>query len=1196
MSSREKLNDIINEYSLSKWASFFRSKSSFFAPSKESLDNYQDEHFLNISPVGTIKQEPYNLLIASVAVANNLSERSSRKAQYNKAKEILKTESVYDGGIFIFHDGTGNFRFSLVYEQHLGVKRSFSNFRRFTYFVSKDFTNKTFLKRIGDGDFSTFDKIKEAFSLAAVTNEFYDSGKDSFSPIYEEIASSLKSTFDDKISEELRKNFALLFAIRVIFIGFIQKRKWLGDDDKFLQNFWKEYKNKFDKKNKFYERWLEPLFFEALANPPGRKVAYRNNDFSDETDKKLQMAPYLNGGLFLKKNGYDDRSIYIPDDVIERFFEFLFSYNFTIEENSLDDEDLQLNPEFLGIIFERLVNKADGAVYTPRTEVDLMCRLSLVKWLENNNKTNIPRRDLYELFFREGGKNATSDEQRDGCFSVNQYKDMLRLLESVTICDPAVGSGAFPVGMLHVLDEIEQKVREKIADPDYELSEFERKKRIISSSLYGVEVKEWAVWIAQLRLWITLFIDAPDDMKLSLDAILPSLDFKMRVGDSLVQRIASKMFPVIGHANIKSTLKAKITALKNLKHDFFQNKLRNKQEITIRELALFREIIDEEIRNKKEALARLKGTKPIEQFSFIPEEEKKVVQQELGFKENEIETIESEIKELEEEKLAVKKDEHPLIWNIEFADVFADNGGFDIVIGNPPYVRQEAISDPAGKITNAKEYKASLHEMVCCDFPDYFLNVKGKQIEKIDAKSDLYTYFYIRALRLLNGNGLLTFICSNSWLDVGYGAWLQKFLLNKAPVQFIIDNHAKRSFDAADVNTIISLIEAPRKNVNEEHLVKFVAFKRPFEDVIFSENLLEIEDTKDILKNDAFRVYPISVKGLYEAGLEFDDEAEQTLDAGKYVGDKWGGKYLRAPDIFFTILEKGKDKLVRLGDIAEVRFGIKTGANEFFYLTDEQAKEWGIEKEFLKPVIKSPRECESITISPNKLNQKVFLCLKNKNELKDTNALKYIQAGEKTKITIRQGSNEGDVVVGYENLQSIKNRRLWWGLDAVEANTFWGKELRERLAVFVSKSPMFADCRLYCATLPPEVQAFCNSTIYHLTGESIKRDLGGGGGPRSVMVYEVQDSLVFKEGVLKIPSRLFDGFFSRAIKNIFEECGIDPKSDIPIAQQEPKPLPDRAELDNIVFDAIGLTSDERKEVYRAVCQLVWNRISKARSV
>jgi len=1180
MSSREKLDSIIKEYSPEKWASFFRSKSPFFASSKQDLAHYQDEHFTKIVTIGTTKQDAYSLLISSIKVANNLSERTSRKAQYDKAKEILKSENVYDGGIFIFHDESGNFRFSLVYEQHLGVRRTFSNFRRFTYFVNKDFTNKTFLKQIGDRDFSTFNNIKEAFSLAAVTNEFYNS----FFPVYEEIAESLASRYGEEIDADLKKNFALLFCIRIVFIGFIQKRKWLGDDEKFLQNYWKEYKEKFNGQNKFYERWIEPLFFEALANPPGHKVAYRNNEFSDETEKKLQMAPYLNGGLFLKKKGYDDKSIYIPDEIIEKFFDFLFSYNFTIEENSIEDEDLQLNPEFLGIIFERLVNKADGAVYTPRTEVDMMCRLSLVKWLEKNNTTNIPLRDLYELFFKEGGRNASSDEQRDGCFSTNQYKDILALLERITICDPAVGSGAFPVGMLHVLDEIEQKVRQKIANPDYELADFERKKRIISNSLYGVEVKEWAVWISQLRLWITLFIDAPDELKHSQEAILPSLDFKMRCGDSLVQRIGSKLFPVQGHADIKKHLKAKITQLKQLKADFFNNKVKTPLLVKKMELDLFSAIITEEIKAKREFIERHKSPNTLkEQMGFL-QFDVADVKEKMPLFEDCVNAVQKEIEELEEERSCLLH-EHPLVWNIEFAEVFADNGGFDIVIGNPPYVRQEGISDPTGKIASAKEYKGMLQEMCCSDFPDYFMNIKKKVVEKIDAKSDLYTYFYIRSLRLLNEKGLLTFICSNSWLDVGYGAWLQKFLLKKAPVHFILDNHAKRSFEAADVNTIISIIDAPQKKASEDHLIKFVAFKQPFEDVIFSENLIAIEETKEIFKTQEYRVYPISAGSLYEAGIEYEDDVEKTLDNGKYAGDKWGGKYLRAPDIFFTILEKGKDKLVRLGDIAEIRRGFTTGANEFFYLTDEQAKEWKIEKEYLKPVMKGPKDSPNIMLSKRGYKFWLFFCDKDKEQLKNTKALEYIKWGEKN---------------GFHERPSTRGRRNWYFVgDHDLADIVFPVGIRECFKIFLNDG-LFIDKRLYEIYYESNQSLVCvmNSSLFIFIIEMMARNYGGGGGPIDATVYEVENMIVLNPELFQI--RLFNSqyneFIKRDIKSIFLECGIDPSSSVPISEQEPKPLPDRAELDNIVFDALELTPDERKEVYRAVCQLVWNRISKARSV
>src|SRR3989339_162675 len=701
-------------------------------------------------------------------------------------------------------------------------------------------------------------------------------------------------------------------------------------------------------------------------------------------------------------------------------------------------------------------------------------------------------------------------DQKYGSFSKRQIDDLLNMIENVTICDPAAGSGAFPVGMLQVIDEVECVLREMKGKEKACISSFDRKKRIIGRSLYGVEVKPWAVWICQLRLWITLFIEASEDMRLSIEPILPSLDFKIGCADSLVQMEGSKLYPVSEKINLSSGLK-------------------------------------------------------------------------------------KQIEELKEERKSLMKN-HPLIWSIEFPEIFFEKGGFDIVIGNPPYVRQEKIEDPTGRIVDKKEYKNRLQEMVRLDFPKAFPPKK-----KINAQSDLYSYFYIRSLRLLNEKGVHTFICSNSWLDVGYGVWLQEFLLDNARVHFIFDNHAKRSFASADVNTIISVIDAPIKKPNQNALAKFVAFKKPFEEVIYTEKLLELENADKIVKTEDFRVFPKSIIELKQEGWDYSDEEDDEdftesmvaenrqnygFSIGKYIGQKWGGIFLRAPDIYFKILEKGKGKLVKLGDVADVKFGIKTGCNEFFYLDETMIEKWKIETEFLKPVIKSPKECRSILIDTNDLKFKVFLCNQTKAELKGKNALKYIEWGEKQK------TEDG---VLWKDVPSVSGRKYWWHIDYQSGNIFWGKEIRERLATYISTNPIAADCRLYYATADLAVRLITNSTFCYFFGEVMKRDLGGGGGPRSLMVYEVYDSLVLDPKILReIDKNKFSDLLKREIKSVFEECGIDPKKEI--RDQKPNPLPDRKMLDEIVYNSLDLNQDERNEVYWSVCELVKNRLSKAGSV
>lgn len=1175
--AKQILEETIRQFSPDKLTKFFREKNRTFVPRQESLSHYNDENFSEALKIGEIPLEAdEKLTICSFKSDQPLSERSGKKAQYDQGKRILK-ETQSDAGIFIFCDPQGHFRFSLIYPETIGNRRQWSHFRRFTYFVSREFTNKTFLQRIGEGDFGALEKVKEAFALGPVTDIFY---KDFFVE-YSKLVEMVKER-DKLVEQQKARDFVLLFAIRTIFLGFIQKKRWIGNDEKFMQNFFKEYRKKYSGQDLFYKRWLTPLFFQALNSSPGKKVAYSNNDFSEETEQSLQMAPYLNGGLFKEKPEYDHQGYFIPDKGVEDFFDFLFSHNFTIEENSYEDEDLQLNPEFLGIIFERLVSKTDGTVYTPRTEVDLMCRLSLVKWLFKNTTLPIPKSNLYELFFREG---SAKEDQKHGSFSEREIKEILHFLESITICDPAVGSGAFLVGMMQVLDEVEQSLKTRIGLKDSD--SFERKKRIIVQSLYGVEVKEWAVWICQLRLWLSLFIEAPDEMKNSFEPILPSLDFKVRQGDSLVQRVGSKLFPVLGHANLPSSIKSKVTQLKNLKVDFFQNKTNNDWEIRYKETAVFREILQSEIGELQKQREIFKDPRPGKQMDFyLPDSGEKEEQITIDFNQQKVAKLEAEITELKQELSALCEDK-PLIWNIEFAEIFVESGGFDIVIGNPPYIRQEEISDPFGKAKDKKQYKEFLAEMVRMDFPHNF-----SPKTKINAQSDIYTYFYMRALRLLNPKGIHTFICSNSWLDVGYGLWLQKFLLDQAPVEWMIDNHAKRSFESADVNTIISIIHAPVKKISPDHLVKFIAFKKPFEELVFTEYLLQIEEAKEVVSNDLFRVYPITLQALKNAGTEYESEEQAKMQhgTGTYIGDKWGGKYLRAPDIFFKILEKGKDKLVRLGDIAEVRFGIKTGANEFFYLDEEKIKQWGIEEEFLRAVIVSPRECKSILIRVKELEKRVLWCQRDRKSLRGTNTLKYIEWGESKNFHRRPTCN---------------SRESWWNLGNSRDNeVIWAMIHAERHNVHYNKSRAKVDHNFFEIISRDEVSpcimgAIATSTFCIFVKELLGRTYGGGSGPIKNEGVDLEKFYFLNPVQLSSSERerlacIFERLYERELRTVFEECGINPQRQI--RDQDSNPLSDRKVLDDIIFDILGLNKDERREVYWAVCELVKNRLEKAKSI
>ncbi|MDI6781160.1 MAG: type II restriction endonuclease, partial [bacterium] len=169
----QKLQDIINNFSLEKFTGFFRDRNRSFSPRQESFDHYNDESFIDGLKIGEIKfSETEKLIVCGFKAEQSLSERSGKKAQYEKGKQILRL-TQYDAGIFIFYDQQSNFRFSLIYQETTENRRQWTNFRRFTYFVSRELTNKTFLARIGDKEFSSLENIKEAFSVEKVTAEFY---------------------------------------------------------------------------------------------------------------------------------------------------------------------------------------------------------------------------------------------------------------------------------------------------------------------------------------------------------------------------------------------------------------------------------------------------------------------------------------------------------------------------------------------------------------------------------------------------------------------------------------------------------------------------------------------------------------------------------------------------------------------------------------------------------------------------------------------------------------------------------------------------------------------------------------------------------------------------------------------------------------------------------------------------------------
>ena len=1032
-------------------------------------------------------------------------------------------------------------------------------------------------------------KHDDAFNVEAVTKEFYKEYKTILDKIDEELQS--QGIGDKKTA----KGFAQQFLNRLMFLYFIQKRGWLNDDRRFVWSLVRRYKNAGGTPNGIYRDWIEPLFFYSFNN---KEIPDSYDNLPADLSEIYKKMPYLNGGLFLM-NDLDKMGYRLDDALIYKIVDIdgsglLERYNFTIREDTPFDVDVAVDPEMLGKVYESLIQEEErgkvGIFYTPRIEVDFMCRQSLLEYVIEH--TGISHGKLISFIY------ATEGDRAD-LLSEEEAQKIGNALYNAQIVDPACGSGAFLVGMLHVLMELYSQILKRL---NKRLNLFKTKKEIISNNLYGADIKDWAVRVAELRMWLTLLVETPDsEIKLNAKKpLLPNLTLKLRCGDSLVQEIAGKPlslreYMIHLHPICKTGIMDLYKELREDKKNYYYSRADDPDvlaRIKRKEVEIIRTLVDSEIKLidiKLKPLAATQQRLGSAQTAIITSEKKRT-EDKLKL-EHEKARLNDLLETLKSGELRNK-----FFWEIDFAEVFAD-GGFDVVIANPPYVRQEKIAPqdiPEEEITKElrQEYKAALVRSVTVQWGDEF---------KKDLKSDLYVYFYYLALSLLKPRGVFCFISSNSWLDVGFGAKLQAFLLRNIETKAIYDNHAKRTFAEADINTIIVVFKRPKEKVLTENLTRFVAFKKPFEVVIDEGNLKAIASAREKLKTDDFRCVPVTQGELWNEGVAGEDTKQAEITGsefiGKYAGNKWGGKYLRAPDIFFTILEKGKGKLVRLGDVAEVRFGIKTGVNEFFYLPSKyfDIKEEGdyyslipkqdwlptnisIEKEFLKHVIKSPRECKSILIKPEELKHKVFLCNKSKEELEGTGALKYIEWGKEQK------TKDG---VYWHRVPSVSGRERWHDLGVRKpASLNFNYLINDYGTTFYGT--IFASDNFHQVYTKQNIDLFMNSTLFWLFENMLGRK-NFGGGLLKIQSYELESIFV-----MLIERNDLRSSYKRESKSIFEECGIDPSK--PIREQEPNPLPDRAELDNIIFDELGLTEEERKEVYWAVCELVKQRLEKARSL
>ena len=654
----------------------------------------------------------------------------------------------------------------------------------------------------------SFENIKDAFSVEALSKEFFDEYREHYADIVEYITGKRyvkeKGKWVEKtIHEPCHEIFNQFVAVykdpektvrdyikklmgRLVFLQFLQKKEWMGvpahrqdwkgGDTRFLQNKF----NEFADKDNFIDGFLEPLFNDLNTNRQG------NNDLASPEVGNGIKIPFLNGGLF-QLDEEDCSNIRLPQHLLGDVLDFFERYNFTIDENDPNDAQIGVDPEMLGRVFENLLedNKDKGAFYTPKEIVQYMCQESLIAYLQTGIDDEADKESIRQFVLtHEAGHLGSMAE------------DISIKLLNVKICDPAIGSGAFPMGLLRQLYLCQCAIHPELE----EKNAADIKRHIIQNNIYGVDIEKGAVDIARLRFWLSLIVDE------ETPRFLPNLDFKIMQGNSLLEQY-------------KGVDLSKMTELSSEQGEGTQ-------------LTWFDSMLD---------VLRLDLRKKLDEYYNCSDHQRKEqLKQEI------IDNVKQQLREqsinVDFGDLDLSANDQFTLWHTWFYDVFSQ-GGFDIVIGNPPYVLVQSFNNPQLESLYKNNYNVASY------------------------KIDLFHLFFEAGYKVLNKNGVLSFINPTTFLTNNYTQPLRDLLL-KRTVMLSIVNIGDNVFDAS-VNTGIEILIKGQKtnNVLNYYIAEYEKEKLSIKKI---SSVLQA----DYLKVEKHIIQPITSNESYSLSQKIESKAK----------------------------------------------------------------------------------------------------------------------------------------------------------------------------------------------------------------------------------------------------------------------------------------------------------------------------------
>lgn len=788
MTSKELQNKLSTKFNFDEWKGILIEmfpKVEFFT----SVNQVSHDLIKDGGQVGLIRlDDGRSLAIYTFEVKDNVLINRNRKGLREITARTIDQSVIHGVLAFYYSKNVSDYRLTFIAKQTSfnedgGLIKTETAPKRYTFLLGENEPCRTAAERlfelISKKETSSIKLVDvvDAFSVERLNKEFFAGYKAQYNKFLQQLS-------DNKQNRDYVKKLLG----RLVFLQFLQKKGWMGASASHSnwkggdKNFLSKLVNNHSNDKRLLSDVLEPLFFGILNTKiEERETFFLKNKWNISLLKEFNGIPYLNGGLF-DKDRIDELDIDFPYSYFKDLMEFFSMYNFTIDENDPDDSEVGIDPEMLGHIFENLLedNKDKGAFYTPKEIVQYMCRQSIIQYLKTHEPDEQYIEPIEELINNGIIMPILQTQSIASRF--------MQLLKNVKVCDPAIGSGAFPMGILYVLYHAIHHLQ-SYAEPHGNFDSTKTKRDIIQNNIFGVDIEQGAVDIARLRFWLALVVDANEPEP------LPNLDYKITCGNSQICRYS--LNTPISDVFVEYNRIGKETAKKENKtwNDFtlenYKNLVVGYTEEHIDKNGLKAKI--NEIKScfkttlaKGDIKKRQSAEKKVYDYEAIPLFGEPLAKEDpIGYSK-----AKSELKKLvekEKEILNNKKYENSFEWRFEYPQLLNEDGdfmGFDIIIANPPYIKEGRMSK-----TFFEPYK---------DSPYY----KGKM--------DIWYLFACNGLDLLNSNGILCFIATNNWVT-SYGASkLRDKVIKETRICNIVDFGAVMMFESASIQTMIMMFQKDR--------------------------------------------------------------------------------------------------------------------------------------------------------------------------------------------------------------------------------------------------------------------------------------------------------------------------------------------------------------------------------------------------